>query len=463
MYDTSDTFVAVSTPKGSSVKSIIRISGPEVFWVLNKIFQPMIKKPQRGIYTGSLSIAARLEVNAKVYLFPARHSYNGDDLAEIHICTSPVVVESIISFLLSRDVRPAEPGEFTARAYLNGKMDLSQAEAVAEVVTSSNKIQLAAAEKLLAGRLAEAVSEIREKLLDIVSMIEAGMDFSGEDIEFITQQQAVERISGICEKLEELLQGSIRYEALVDMAAVGIGGAANAGKSSLLNALLGQQRSIVSSRLATTRDVLTDLCQLKDCSCVMFDCAGLRPVVNSQAGILDELCRAAAIEALNAAEVVIFCVDISKDDFSEDIEILKLLDVNKMIAVATKCDLVDSKSIDQKLAELKRLFGVEFIATSAKTHKGIEQLKDFINGTITELKITARESADQIALTERHKLAVEQTAGNLTEAVSELKAGNDEVASMLLRAGYQILSNLQQHGIDEAVLERIFSHFCIGK
>ena len=463
MYDTSDTFVAVSTPKGSAAKSIIRISGSEVFGVLNKIFQPMIKKASRGIYTGRLSIAAHLKINAKVYLFPAPHSYNGDDLAEIHICASPAVVENIIALLLNSGIRPAEPGEFTARAYLNGKMDLAQAEAVAEVVASSNKIQLAAAEKLLAGRLAEAVSEIQEKILDIVSMIEAGMDFSGEDIEFITQQQAIERISGICEKLKELLQGSIRYEALVDMAAVGIGGSANAGKSSLLNTMLGEQRSIVSSRSATTRDVLTGLCQLKDCNCVMFDCAGLRPIVDRQTGILDELCRATAIEALNAAEAVIFCVDISKDDYSEDIEILKLLDVNKMIPVATKSDLVDSKGLDQRLASLKRLFGVEFITTSAKTHKGIEKLKNLINDVITEFKITSRESADQIALTERHKLAVEQTAENLAEAVSELKAGNNEVASMLLRAGYQILSNLQQHGIDEAILERIFSRFCIGK
>jgi len=161
-----------------------------------------------------VAIDSELKVDAKLYLFLSPHSYTGDDLAEIHIHTNPSVTEALMGNLLSSggQIRMAGPGEFTARAYLNGKMDLTQAEAVNEVVVSSNTFQLAASEKLLAGRLGQTTSRIRSELMDCLSLIEAGLDFSGEDIEFITRSETTERLTQIKNELERLLSGSVSYE-----------------------------------------------------------------------------------------------------------------------------------------------------------------------------------------------------------------------------------------------------------
>jgi tRNA modification GTPase len=378
----------------------------------------------------------------------------------------------------------AGPGEFTARAYLNGKIDLSQAEAVNEIVVSSNKFQLAAAEKLLGGRLAETTAEVRERLMDCLSLIEAGLDFSGEDIEFITCDGAVERLVEIKEQLEQLLSGNISYESVIDLPAVGIAGAPNAGKSSLLNKLLGEARSIVSAQRKTTRDVLTGLLTLRHCNCVLFDCAGL---MHQTHNILDELAQQAAVESLQNSSVVVFCVDASKKDWSEDITIRKLIEPKTLIPVATKCDLLCEEMLANRLAGLNKLFNrapalpvsawpsqdgrepVEFLPTSAETGIGLEQLRKTIDKKLIEPALgrgfegQVAEQASGVALTARHRQAVTEAIENIEESVSELKAGNDEVAAMMLRAAYQGLSNIEHQHFDDEILERIFSRFCIGK
>ncbi|MHC4556856.1 MAG: GTPase, partial [Planctomycetota bacterium] len=274
-----------------------------------------MKKQNRGLITGTVAIEAGLKVDAQLYLFLAPHSYTGDDVAEIHIHTNSAVTEALIASLIEKGLRSAGPGEFTARAYLNGKMDLSQAEAVNEIIVSSNEYQLAAAEKLLAGRLAKTTAQVRRSLMDSLSLIEAGLDFSGEDIELETTEQAVERLAGIKNQLEQLLSGSITYESVIDLPAVGIAGAPNAGKSSLLNKLLGTERSIVSHEHKTTRDVLTGVCTFSHFTCVLFDCAGL---LQKPEDILDELAQQAAVEALRNSDVVIFCTDVSKTEWLQD-------------------------------------------------------------------------------------------------------------------------------------------------
>jgi tRNA modification GTPase len=447
---------------------IVRISGPDTIKKINQIFRPMIDA-ERGtrLVAGSIVVDKELRIDAQLYLFFAPYSYTGETVAEIHLYTNSSVTGALLESLLSKGLRMAGPGEFTARAYLNGKIDLAQAEAVNEIIVSSNRFQLAAAEKLLSGKLAETTEKIRSELMDCLSLIEAGLDFSGEDIEFITKAEAVQRLSVVKCELERLLSDNIGCESTLDLPAVGIAGVPNAGKSSLLNKLAGYERSIVSAHRKTTRDVLTSLLTLRHCECVLFDCAGL---IAASENILDELAQQAAVESLQNSSIVVFCVDISKADWAEDISIRGLIEPEALIPAATKCDLLCEDVLTKRLAELDELFGADFIVTSAKDGAGIEQLKDMLDERIIELAFGSgkrgtrdeRRETSLIALTARHRQAVAEAIENIGESISELKAGNNEVAAMLLRAAYQSISDIEQH-IDEEILERIFSRFCIGK
>ena len=254
MYELHDTIVAVSSPT-SDQRVIVRITGPNTIEICRQVcrvgFSPPIESrslhggASPTLFSGPIALDDKYEIEAQLYLFFAPHSYTGDDVAEIHAYTNPAVTEALVGNLLERGLRIAEPGEFTARAYLNGKIDLAQAEAVNEIIVSSNEYQLAAAEKLLDGRLGETTAKLLAGLMDLLSLIEAGLDFSGEDIEFIARPDAVKRLAAIKDQLEQLLSDSIRYESVIELPAVGIAGAPNAGKSNLLNKLLGKERSIV--------------------------------------------------------------------------------------------------------------------------------------------------------------------------------------------------------------------------
>jgi tRNA modification GTPase len=484
MYELRDTIVAVSSPT-SDKRVIVRITGPDTVETCKQIFISPITKNKSGIVCGSVEVDDELSIEAKLYLFFSPHSYTGEDIAEVHIDTNAAVTEVLIDGLLGRGLRMAGPGEFTARAYLSGKIDLAQAEAVNEIIVSSNAFQLAAAEKLLGGRLSETTAKVRTAIVDCLSLIEAGLDFSAEDIEPESGAEVIERLLGVKRQLEELLSGSIRYETLIDLPAVGIAGAPNAGKSSLLNKLLGKERSIVSHRRKTTRDVLSAAYSLAHCRCVLFDCAGLmiRPE-----DVLDELAQQAAVEALRNSAVVVFCVDISKADFFEDISIFRILKtedrasvpyspLSAMITVATKCDLLSEEVLSSRFAELNELFGVELLAISSETGAGLEVLRETIDGKILELEAgfaTSKTAGapfsesfqSSVALTARHKQAVTEAIENVGESIVELEAGNDEIAAMILRAAYQAVSGIESAAgghIDEQILEQIFSRFCIGK
>ncbi len=453
MYNLNDTIAAVSSPGAGGFKSIIRVTGPETYGVLGEHFSPLLDS-KKGIICGEISIDDEFKTEAKAYTFRGGGSYTGDDLIELHICAGGGVVERIIGVLVSKGLRLAGPGEFTARAYLNGKIDLVQAEAVAEIVASSNKLQLHAAESLFAGRLSKTISQIRQEMLDIMSLVEAGMDFSEEDIEFASNEEIVSSLGKINAKLEELLSGSIRYESMIDMPAVGIAGATNAGKSSLLNALLGEERSIVSEQRATTRDVLTGLMRLKNCECVLFDCAGL---LSEKGSVLDELAQEAAREAINSAWMVLFCVDVSKEDYGEDIAAKGLINAERLLVVATKCDL------DFKTGKLEKIFGSKVAITSAKTGEGIEELRSVIDNYLAKTRGELVEGAEAITINQRHRKAIEQAIEDISKAKQELQLDNNETATVFIRSGYHELGGLEREHVDEAILEKIFGQFCIGK
>jgi len=458
-YNINDTIIAASSGTTPSAKKIIRVSGDKTFEALKAIIAQKIPK-QRKIISALITIAEDFELNICLYLFPSPHSYTGDDLVEIHFFACDEAVELLFSKLLTLGCRLAEPGEFTYRAYANGKMDLSQAEAVAQLIQSSNRYQLSAAQKLFSGSVEKNVRQICEKILELLSLIEAGLDFSTEDIEIISVKKAVEAAEKIRTRLNELLAGSITFEQIVDAPLVVITGSVNAGKSSLVNVLVGVKRSIVSQQSGTTRDVLQHWLKLDKCDCVLFDCAGL---VVGPADIIQALANAATLKAIEDCTVIIFCADITKKDYSTDFEVLRHLPKKPVIHTATKCDLLSAGDTKEKLISLRRLFGCDFLATSSKNHSGLEKLKELIQQSIIRQTSDTTEAAGRAALTERHRTAVTDAIKNVQTASVELGQNNAEVAAMFLRSALQNLSGFETEYIDEKILETIFSHFCIGK
>ncbi|MHC4553313.1 MAG: tRNA uridine-5-carboxymethylaminomethyl(34) synthesis GTPase MnmE [Planctomycetota bacterium] len=464
MVNTDDTIAAVSSaavPAGAPARSIIRVCGPDTYQVLSRVLTTPQPIEKNRIAPCTIRIDDDLAVDGLIYAFFQPHSYTGQDLAEIHLDTCATVVEAVLEKIYQY-VRPAAPGEFTQRAFLNGRMDLMQAEAVAEIVSAANTTQLVAAERLLGGRFTEVITGLRSEIVELIGNLEAGLDFSEEDIEFVSAEMAVVKVDSLKKRLSELLDSNVRCERMIDLDSVGLAGAPNAGKSSLLNALLGKTRSIVSETEATTRDVLTGILTLEHTDCVLFDCAGLL-TAQKQTTLIDQLSHQASLEALNNAAVVLFCVDISKDDISVDLAMRQQISADNIVYVATKSDSVATSGIASRLERLQRDFDDEFLLISSQQNEGLSRLKNSIESKLAALRAGDKDHQDRLTLNQRHEQRLRDAVKILGESADEISGRSPEIAAMLLRQSYELLGSLEHENISETVLDSIFSRFCIGK
>lgn len=484
--------VAVSSAAGGVgevARRIVRLSGAGVWEALEGVVDALPAGRGNTVTTCRVRVCEGVEMDAVLYGFQLPQSYTGEDMAELHLWAAADAVEALLGRICGGDgwplqaelvgdddkrwakahptrtrrcaVRLAQPGEFTLRAYLNGKMDLTQAEAVAQIVSSANSLQIAAAEKLLHGRFSETIARVRGEILEVLSLIEAGLDFSEEDISFISPEQAAGRIAAQRTALQGLLDGSVRLERMIDLDAVGLAGLPNAGKSSLLNALLGTQRSIVSPTEATTRDVLTGVLEMGRVGCVLFDCAGLLPDAEKRQGV-DELAHQAAVEALGRAELVLFCIDAGKPSFETELRIRAAIQAESIIPVATKADLADAAAMGRLEQLAAAHFKAPLCVTSAKTGQGLAALKDCIETALISGR-GGEQRADRLTLNQRHADRIGEAVKAMGEAADEMTAGREDTAAMLLRHGYETLGGLERENVSEKILDSIFSRFCIGK
>ena len=307
-----DTIAAVSSATGPALRMILRLSGPQaVEWASSLSADPL---PRPG-GAGRVGLAFRkLQVPAWIYCFKAPRSYTGEDLVELHIPGSPLLAQLLLEDLLNRGARSAEPGEFTARAYFNGRLDLAEAEGVAATVSAGNEAELSAARRLMSGELSRRLAPVIELIANTLALLEVGIDFSEEDVAVISEEETAARLTQAQTHLRQLIEESARFEPLTHEPNIVLVGRPNAGKSTLLNALVGHERAVVSPIAGTTRDVLSAELFLQRGMIRLTDVAGLEEYVSpiphsNEQGRIESQMREAALRAVEEADSVILVQD----------------------------------------------------------------------------------------------------------------------------------------------------------
>ena len=462
MYELDNTIIALSSG-GDGLRHIVRISGSLATKTASAFFAPALNTASAPVVLGEIT-AEGMSFDATAYIFKEGKSYTGDELVELHIHSPQAIAQKIIELSSKLDgVRIAQAGEFTSRAYFNGKLDIAQAEAVAQIVAASNLFQIQAAQRLLKGRLSEKLTSLHSQTLDLLSLLEAGLDFSEEDITFITESEANRRVAEISLQLRSLIESNIRYERMLGLPAVAIAGCPNAGKSSLMNALLGKDRSIVSPIRATTRDVVSEVLKIDYCEVVLSDCAGV--IRGDFVDEIDKIAQEAAIETAKGADILVFCVDASQTDYSAEAELFGAIkDKQEIIALCMKCDTVEPNRLNGKLAELKEIFGKEFVPTNTFDGKSIQAVCKMIKAVADEINERAAGAQEIVAVNRRHYDSLIKTLDELSGGLEQIHNDCHEIAAMYIRSACEQLAGFNKgKSIDEDILDRIFSNFCVGK
>ena len=436
----SDTIAAISTPAGESAIASVRLSGPECAEIARAVFGAA-EIPARRVNYGLYRDLSGASVDDAVFcLYRAPASYTGEDMFEIFPHGNPFILRKILEDLSRRGARLAEPGEFTRRAFLNDKMDLSQAEAVARVIGARSDAALSAARRQLGGEIGRRIGELSSRVLDMKALVEAYIDFPDEDLPAEDTARLAAEAEAVCGEMSRLADTSKCDALLHDGVKVAIAGAPNAGKSSLMNALLGRNRAIVSPSAGTTRDFIDDRIMLGEFSAVLTDTAGLR---SGGGEIENEGMRRACEKA--AADV---------PELPEGI----FADGKNCILVLNKCDLPDSAPERfSKMAE-----GIETVKVSCATLAGIGELKDKMRDFIRS-RLSAS-ALDDVTVGARHAEALGRAVASLGWARDKIvSSAPAELAASDLSEALSALGEIVGKTDCEDVLDRIFSKFCIGK
>jgi tRNA modification GTPase len=455
-----DTIAAVATPPGEGGVAIVRVSGPDAERIAAEIFSrggdKKGKLRSHTLHHGSVNDPKTGALLDEVLLAVMRgpHSYTGEDVVEIHCHGSPLLTRRLLHVILARGARHAEPGEFTERAFLNGRIDLAQAEAILDLIQARTATGLTLAVQQMHGGLSKWVVELREELLDILAQVEAGIDFPEEDIDLLHKNALVAKIEGLRKKICEILASYEWGRLLREGAKVCIAGRPNVGKSSLLNALLGIERVIVTPEPGTTRDVIEESIDLDGLPVVLWDTAGIRETDNPVEKIGVEFSRRHA----EIADATLLVLDGASRHSGEDESLLRATRGKKGVVIINKNDLPQQLDCSW-LAEVAP--EKPTVAVSAKEGTGIDQLK----ATLRELLLGIPRADSGVMLTNvRHKACLEKSVEALGSAgkAIQLDAAPDLVTVDLYEARNNLAEVIGEVFHDD-ILERIFTKFCIGK
>lgn len=451
-YQPGDTIAAIATPPGEGGVAIIRISGRDAFLVGSRVFSgPVDCYVSHTVHFGHVLNAQREHVD-DVLILPMRgpRSYTGEDTIEIHCHGGSLVTRRVLDVVLKAGARAALPGEFTFKAFMNGKMDLAQAEAVQELICAKNERALDAAESQLQGALSEKIGGYQKALTAIAAILEAWVDFPEEGLEFASFEEVCKELEQICKEMESLHatfhEGKILHEGI----ALCLIGSPNVGKSSLMNALLDKNRAIVSPFAGTTRDVLEDDLRLNGLNFRLMDTAGIR---DSEEIIEQEGVRRSK-DAMQKADLILFVLDASRGLTLSDEQVLSEIPQQKTLVVWNKIDLPHTSLPSLPLPHV--------VALSAKTKQGMDQLKHQIDAIVWQRGPPSRE---EVLITNmRHYEALAEAIAACRRLYEGLGSQvSPEFLSLDMRQCLKGLGKVIGTDITEDILTAVFSKFCIGK
>ena len=455
-----DTIAAIATPGSGSGIGVIRISGENAIEVADKIFQPknrnkrLPEQPTYTIHYGNIVDGDKLLDEVIVLLMRGPHSYTAEDTVEIDCHGGTFVMRKILELVIRNGARPAEPGEFTKRAFLNGRIDLSQAEAVMDVIEAKNNYALQSSLGQLKGSLLEMIREMREKILYEIAYIESALD----DPEHISLDgypvELGEKVDNLLKIAGDLLKSSQNGRVLREGIRTVIVGKPNAGKSSLMNVLVGSNRAIVTDMAGTTRDILEEEIQLKGLNLNIVDTAGIRKTDDPVEKIGVERAKKAMLDA----DLILYVVDSSADLDENDEEIISFLQDQNAIILLNKADLPSAITVEKMQGRLQK----PTVSISAREETGMDELSDLIEHMFLSGEISFN---DQVYLTNmRHQAAMEQVQTSLMKVKESISLGMPEdFFSIDLMDAYEALGSIIGESVGEDLVNEIFSKFCMGK
>lgn len=446
-----DTIVAIATPPGRGGIGVVRLSGPDA----RRIAGSMLRlnhglEPGRASFVDLIEPESGERIDEAVATFFAKpHSYTTDDVVEISTHGAPVVLRHVVELALAKGARLAEPGEFTMRAFLNGRLDLAQAEAVRDLIESQTLYQAKIAAQQLEGTLSRRLQPVKKTLVDLIAVMEAGIDFAEDDVPVLPAKEILSRIGEVEGPLEKL-RDSFAYGRVVHEGfTLAIVGRPNVGKSSLFNRLVERERAIVTASPGTTRDLVTETVALGGIPLKLIDTAGIRHSTEEA----ESIGIRKSYEALSDADLVVVVLDTSSGVIDEDVKLLEAVKNRRALVAANKADLA---------APLMQPDGFEVIRTSAITGEGIEQLRGEILKAVSGPDGGEQETGFLTNI--RHQRLVEESLMRLAAAGEAVQTGIPHEMIMIdLYSALRPLDAITGETTADDILNLIFSSFCIGK
>ena len=456
----TDTIAAISSAAGNSGIGIIRVSGDEAIEVVDKIFRPANKNKKLAnveshtVHYGHILDGDKTLDQVLVIVMKNPHSYTGEDTVEIDCHGGMLILKKVLDLVLKNGARTAEPGEFTKRAFLNGRIDLSQAEAVMDLINSKNDFALNSSIEQLKGGVSDAIKDIRKDIIYHIAFIESALD----DPEHISldgyDEEITEMLNENIDKISKLVNSFDNGRIMKEGIKTVILGKPNAGKSSLLNLMLGEDRAIVTDIEGTTRDTLEENINFNGLSLKIIDTAGIRDTED----LVERIGVNKAKEIAKEGDLIIYVVDGSRELDDNDREIIKLINDKQAIILVNKSDMDTVINID----ELKKDSNRDVILFSAKNGEGMDQLEEEIRNMFYSGKVTYN---DQVYITNaRHKEALENALESLKQVKNSVDAGMPEdFYSIDLMDAYTDLGLIIGESVEDDLVNEIFSKFCMGK